>query len=109
MPRLSHQLTALIYPSRQVSGQWVAHCLELDLVTQGNSEKHALEMMAEAVELVAEENVRNGLPPLVFRSAPVADWNLLRSAEPMNITRILSLRWEPSDEVTINPLVASAG
>ena len=37
------------------SDQWVAVCLEIDVVTQGNSEEHALEMIREAVELHLED------------------------------------------------------
>ena len=33
------------------SDQWVAVCLEYDVVTQGDSEAHAKEMLREAVEL----------------------------------------------------------
>jgi predicted RNase H-like HicB family nuclease len=33
------------------SGQWVAMCLEYDVVTQGDSEDHAFEMLKEAVEI----------------------------------------------------------
>ena len=35
-----------------VPGQWIAHHIKRDLVTQGNSETHALRMLAEAIEMV---------------------------------------------------------
>jgi predicted RNase H-like HicB family nuclease len=34
---------------------WVAICLEYDVVTQGESEAHAVEMIREAVELYLED------------------------------------------------------
>ena len=37
------------------SDQWVAVCLEYDIVTQGDSEEHARKMIKEAVELYLEE------------------------------------------------------
>jgi predicted RNase H-like HicB family nuclease len=35
--------------------QWVAVCLELNVVTHGDSEEHAKEMIKEAVELHLED------------------------------------------------------
>jgi predicted RNase H-like HicB family nuclease len=37
------------------SDQWVALCLELDVVTQGDSEEHARAMLEEAVAVHIEE------------------------------------------------------
>lgn len=37
------------------SGQWVVICLEYGVVTQGDSEEHAFEMLKEAVELHLED------------------------------------------------------
>jgi len=37
------------------SDQWVAHCLEYDVATQGSSEEHAIAMIKEAVELHLED------------------------------------------------------
>jgi predicted RNase H-like HicB family nuclease len=37
------------------SDQWVALCLEFDVVTQGDSEEHAKAMLKEAVELYLED------------------------------------------------------
>jgi predicted RNase H-like HicB family nuclease len=37
------------------SDQWVAMCLEYDVVTQGDSEEHAKAMLKEAVELHLED------------------------------------------------------
>jgi predicted RNase H-like HicB family nuclease len=48
------QLHAVIYKG-DGSGQWVAYCVEYDIASQGSSEKHALEMLQEAVELHFED------------------------------------------------------
>jgi len=37
------------------SDQWVAMCLEYDVVTQGDNAEHAREMIKEAVELHLED------------------------------------------------------
>lgn len=108
--RLKHTLNVLLYPSKQIRGQWIAHCLEIDLVTQGNNQEHAMEMIAEAIEIVADDNVRNGGAPLLFRSAPKEDWERLRTAKPLNVTRMLHLDGSFPDDVTLTPNVArSAG
>jgi predicted RNase H-like HicB family nuclease len=43
------------------SGQYVAMCLELRVVTQGDSEEHAFEMLREAVEMHLEDTPRREL------------------------------------------------
>ncbi len=47
-------LHAVIYKDAG-SDQWVAQCLELDVVTQGDNEEHAKTMLREAVELELED------------------------------------------------------
>lgn len=41
-----------LYPAPDAPGQWVAHHVTRDLVTQGDSEPHALRMLAEAIEMM---------------------------------------------------------
>lgn len=48
------KIHAVIFKDAE-SDQWVAMCVEYDVVTQGNSEEHALEMIREAVELHIED------------------------------------------------------
>ena len=55
VPRM---VSVLVSRSDQVEGQWVAECLDIGLVTQGDSVKHAIEMTLEAVMLVIEEDLR---------------------------------------------------
>ena len=43
---------ALIYPSLDVEGEWVAHCLDFDIVSQGTSPGHAGTMIREACGIV---------------------------------------------------------
>lgn len=50
---------------------WVVHCLDLDVVTQGRSLRHACEMAAEAVQIMLSENTSS------TRSAPPEDWDRL--------------------------------
>lgn len=59
--------------SEEVPGQWLAHCLDVDVVTYGNSLKHALDMAREAVDLVIKDDLASGLEPME-RSAPREEW-----------------------------------
>lgn len=106
--RLIQRLNVLIYPTPDLADQWVAHCLETDLVSQGNDPAHALEMMAEAIELVARHNIEKGRPPIVYRNAPVEVYRMFENAKDI-ATRILKI---PSNcvqnEITLSPHVASA-
>lgn len=67
---LKYRFNVFIVPAPDLPGQWVAHCIELDLVTQGNTPEQASAMLIEAIALVAEER---GFPPFEFRSVPAAE------------------------------------
>lgn len=53
---------ALVTPS-SIEGQWVAHALDFDVVSQGNSIEHALEMLREATIFVIESDLNSGREP----------------------------------------------
>jgi predicted RNase H-like HicB family nuclease len=59
--------------AEDVPGQWVAHCLDFDLVTQGNSMLQAMEMACDAVEIVLADDVAHNLDPY-SRRAPQKVW-----------------------------------
>jgi predicted RNase H-like HicB family nuclease len=58
-------------------GKWLAHCLHLDILTQGDSVEHAFAMAQEAVELAVLEDVAQGLDPLERAPAPEEEWRPL--------------------------------
>ena len=64
---LKYRFNVFVIPAPDLPDQWVAHCIELDLVTQGNTAAHASAMLLEAIALVAEER---GFPPFEFRTTP---------------------------------------
>jgi len=68
---------ALIRPAEDLPGQWVAHCLEFDVVSQGDSPKHALEMIVEATAMVIEDDLNSDRNPH-SRRAPSEFWDELR-------------------------------
>ncbi|HEY6056243.1 MAG TPA: hypothetical protein VIU86_20095 [Gaiellaceae bacterium] len=63
-------LSLLVYPAPDVPGQWVGHCLELDILSAGNSLEHAILMTEEAVQLCIADDVAHGLDPFARRPAP---------------------------------------
>ncbi len=106
--RLKHTLHAVVYRS-DADDVWYAHCLELDILSHGSTQEHAVEMIGEAIETMAQSNVRAGLPPLVFRSAPPEDWARLDGAKDI-ATRVLRIDAAPfSEEITLEPTIARAG
>lgn len=71
-------LWVLIRPSKDVSGQWVAHCLNLDLISQGSSPEHARDMIREAAASTLAYDLKAGRNPLEHRSASQELWEELR-------------------------------
>jgi len=69
---LEFPLRVVLYPAPDVSGQWIAHGLETDVVTQGDSVEHALAMMADALDTLARHQAGQRRPLLRLRPAPVA-------------------------------------
>jgi predicted RNase H-like HicB family nuclease len=68
---------ALFEPSKDVEGQWVAHCLSLDVVSQGNSLAHARDMLVEAVGLSIMDDIKAGRSTIKRPSAPKEYWDKL--------------------------------
>lgn len=60
--------------ARDVPGQWVAICPNLDLVTQGNSLVQALAMAKEAIVMTVRDDLAADRDPLE-RWAPKAVWD----------------------------------
>jgi hypothetical protein len=67
---------ARVYPAPDLPGEWIAHCLDFDVVTQGRDPLHAMHMLLEAVCLVVSSDVRRGADPL-DRRADDEDWEPL--------------------------------
>ncbi len=69
-------LTYLIFPSGDLPGVWVGHCLEVDVVSQGEEgggPEHALEMTLQAAAITIEFDKREGRDPF-DRMAPEEYW-----------------------------------
>jgi predicted RNase H-like HicB family nuclease len=67
---MGRSLRVLIAPADDVPGQWVGHCLDLDIVSAGTSPEHALEMATEAVNECVADDVAHGRNPFDRSPAP---------------------------------------
>ncbi|MCC6649434.1 MAG: type II toxin-antitoxin system HicB family antitoxin [Polyangiaceae bacterium] len=72
--KLSTNLRVLVTRS-EVPGEWVSHCLDLDVVSQGCSVESALEMLREAVLLCVDDDLADGrVPPLGGRQRAPSEY-----------------------------------
>jgi len=85
-----------------VAGQWVGHCPEVDVVSQGNSLRQAYEMTKEAVEIVVLDDLDAGRDP-TLRAAPKAEWEAAFSAVQAGNPKLYAMRelFENEDLVRI--------
>jgi hypothetical protein len=66
----------ILYPAPDVSGAWIAHALDFDVVTQGNGAEDAYKMAVEAICMVLEHDLQEGVDPYA-RRAPEECWRQL--------------------------------
>jgi hypothetical protein len=69
-------LWVVVRPAEDLPDQWVAHCLDLDVVSQGTSFRHAMEMVFEASSMVVTDDIVSGRDPS-SRRAPENFWDEL--------------------------------
>jgi len=50
-------------PSKDVEGQWVGHCLEFDVVSQGDSLDHAIRRVLDATTMVVADDLHKHRDP----------------------------------------------
>lgn len=68
---------ALFRPAEDLPGHWVAHCLDLDVVTSGMDLSQAIGHIMEASQMTIEEDLKAGLEPHT-RRAPQQHWDELK-------------------------------
>jgi len=76
-----YDLWVVAKPAEDVPGEWVAHCLEFDVVTQGRNARHAFEMASEAVAMVISDDLKASRDPSL-RRAPKSFWDELYAMIP---------------------------
>ncbi len=67
----------VVAPAEDIAGVWVGHCLDLDVISQGNSATEAFEAVIEAVAMAVTDDLDADLNPLDRPRAPDEDWALL--------------------------------
>lgn len=72
-PAFDENIWVLVQRMSDSPGQWVARCLNLDIISISGSLEGALRTATEAVA----ECLRPGLPPLPRRRPPRAEWSLI--------------------------------
>lgn len=60
----------LIQRAPDLPGQWVAHCLNIDVMSQGSSPLEARDSLMEAFAIVFEHEISCGRNPMDRRAAP---------------------------------------
>lgn len=78
-------LNVIIYPAPDLEGQWIAHCLETDMIVQADSDHDAFEAMAESIEAIAKHNVSKGSPAIEYHSAPPEVFAMFKESEDLAI------------------------
>jgi len=68
---------ACVYPSPDIDGYYVAHCLELDLIGEGRTPKFALKELIDAIELQIESC--DDISQLFF-PAPASIWKRFKES-----------------------------
>jgi len=68
----------MIERSEDGDGSWLGHCLEFDIVSQGDNASHALDMIREATAMMLMDDLNDGVEPDKVRSrAPLEIWQAL--------------------------------
>ena len=75
------EFSILIQAAPDVEGQWLAHCLNWDLLTQGDSPKPIMEMVVEAIIIAIEDDRAAGLDPADRPSAKREYWDRFLSVQ----------------------------
>jgi len=98
------RLRALVYPE---ANEWVAHCLELDLVETAESPDAALDALLEAVQTQVTYAEAHDNGAALFHPAPAEAWSrfgrLLSEHRPPFVRRVS----DPSLDVTLEVIHAA--
>lgn len=66
----------VVEPAEDIPGLWVGHCLDLDVISQGNDPHDAIESVTEAITMTVMDDLHHGLDP-TGRRAPAEFWERL--------------------------------
>jgi len=90
---LKYLFNVYAVPAPNVPGDWLAHCLELDLMSQGSDALQAIELLKQSIAMLVGE--AESLPPFEIRDPPAEAWQTFSSAPVFGQIRIeIVYRWE---------------
>lgn len=97
-------MQALRVPIRIVfyrdDGSWIAHCLEFDLLGDGETREAALEQLAQAIRIQLEATRDYGNPANLFAPAEGKYFRMFAAGEDV-VAPGTSMEFEPLDSITI--------
>ena len=98
-------LRVVVYPAPDMPGTWIAHGLETDIVTQGDSVDDAVAMMADAVMSLGSYNLKvyPGTLPITLRPAPKEVWDLIGEAVPQRIWAKVAIHGKGTRRAAASP------
>jgi predicted RNase H-like HicB family nuclease len=73
---LGINLSAIVY---REDGVWIAHCLELDIVSEGKDADDALKSLVSLCDLQISTALKDGDLESIFRPAPPEVWKMFSS------------------------------
>jgi predicted RNase H-like HicB family nuclease len=66
----------VVEPAEDIPGVWVGHCLDFDVISQGDSPHDAIDSVNEAIAMTVVDDLHHGLDPNE-RRAPAEFWDRL--------------------------------
>lgn len=83
----------VVEPAEDISGVWVGHCLDFDVISQGSDPREAIEAVIEAVAMTLLDDLQNNLDPR-DRRAPDEFWvrlaKILKNGEEVKLADVKS-------------------
>lgn len=101
-PDVALQLRVLGY--RDEDGGWVAHCLETDLVGEGDSWKDAMACLVGLTEAQISFAVSRGKPGLVLHPAPIHIIERYQTLYDRALTTLSVRPWDESEAIGFFPV-----
>jgi hypothetical protein len=88
MEKLNIQLRAVCYREEDV---WFSHCLEMDIIGQGDTPKQALDSMAEQINMQIEFSLKNGNLDNLFQPADAAFLRMFAAGKNISVFGEISI------------------
>src|SRR4051812_46180281 len=82
----------LVEQAQDIPGTWVAHFLDFDVISHGESPKDALDCVAEAVVMAVTDDLNDARDPSMRPRAPEQYWDrlvrVLKHGEEVKISEV---------------------